>query len=268
MLVATQSFVTAYLFTRSDFITSFTPVNLQITFAIMKSRSRSIDRIVVCGLWTWLHLLAFCVSNQLISVEEDIINKSWRPLPSGRISISATSKLRWLLVPICLTFSLFTNAFAASVVLIIATFVYNEMLFHHHWASKTFLTVIGYGAFITGSLMILSEPVGDISIRSIKSLSTILLVLFMTIHAGDFPDVEGDKTIGRQTFPVSHPTLSRYSLVFSILLWSLYPLVDTVPAGYILTLNTCFGVFVAARYGLLTTSRDDKTSSVLYYVSS
>ena len=101
----------------------------------------------------------------------------------------------------------------------------------------------------------------------IKSLSMVLLVLVMTIHAGDLPDVESDRMIGRQTFPISHPSLSRYSLVFSIVLWSLYPLVITFPAEHFLTLNSCFGIFIAARYGLLTASGDDKISSALYYVS-
>jgi hypothetical protein len=39
------------------------------------------------ALWVWSHLVPFTISNQLVGLEEDKVNKAYRPLPSRRISL-------------------------------------------------------------------------------------------------------------------------------------------------------------------------------------
>jgi hypothetical protein len=86
------------------------------------------------------------------------LNKPWRPIPSGRVSASTTLKLRWVLVPICLLLSgVYKVTLAASVVLGVATFLYNEMEQHKFWFLKIFITVVGYGAFSAGAVSALSS---------------------------------------------------------------------------------------------------------------
>ncbi|KAI0065532.1 hypothetical protein BV25DRAFT_1798511, partial [Artomyces pyxidatus] len=83
--------------------------------ASMSARNTSANRMACAMGWTWLHLLQFCVSNQSANPEEDALNKPWRPIPSRRISVSATHVLRWVLLPICFALSILFISKTASV---------------------------------------------------------------------------------------------------------------------------------------------------------
>lgn len=108
-------------------------------------------------LWTLLHLLHFCVANQLVSIVEDQHNKPWRPLPSGMIRPQHASALRWALILPCVLHSRNCNALLPSNVIILSTFIYNDLGLHYHWAAKNILTAIGYMAFNYGALSCLGE---------------------------------------------------------------------------------------------------------------
>lgn len=58
-------------------------------------------------LWLWSHLLQFNLSNQTANPAEDVRNKPWRPIPSGRISLRNAIILRWLSVLYCCILSLY-----------------------------------------------------------------------------------------------------------------------------------------------------------------
>jgi hypothetical protein len=106
--------------------------------------------------WTWLHLLQFCVANQIGSVSEDAINKPWRPLPSGRISPPVARSLRYALPPFCLLLSFAHETISASILLIIATYLNNDLEFGEHWSSRNVMCAVGYWAFNHGAATIVS----------------------------------------------------------------------------------------------------------------
>lgn len=93
------------------------------------------------------------------------------------------------------------------------------------------------------------------------------LVIFTTIHAQDFADVEGDKQSGRRTLPIIAPEGARVYILVALLLWSwilatlwgLGPVSGTAFLG--------MGAFVGIRYFRLRAARDDRFSYVLYNVS-
>lgn len=107
--------------------------------------------------WIWLHLLQCNVSNQYKSVSEDIVNRPWRPLPSGRIPASAARWLRWSLVPICLAVSTRHGAevVLASATLTATTVLYDEVGLAGHFIGKNLCAVPGYFAFEVGATRIL-----------------------------------------------------------------------------------------------------------------
>lgn len=104
--------------------------------------------------WTWLHLLQFCVANQLNSISEDTINKPWRLLPSNIVSWIAARHLRWTLLPLCLLLSLTQGTLDTSCVLSVATYVHNDMEFGERWLNRNLLCAIGYWAFNRGAAVI------------------------------------------------------------------------------------------------------------------
>lgn len=110
--------------------------------------------------WIWIHLLQFDVSNQTLSPEEDQQNKSERPLPAGRMTFRDALIFRWVLVPICLLYSLCysVETFYASVALCALTFIYDEMGAHSsHWVVRNVVNASGFASFEAGATLVASE---------------------------------------------------------------------------------------------------------------
>ena len=99
------------------------------------------------------------------------------------------------------------------------------------------------------------------------AIYTSAVLVFTTIQSQDFADVDGDKKLGRVTFPICAPELSRTVTFLATTTWSLFlgPLWDIGPTfqGLLSTLGTIVGV----RYFLLRTPKSDKVSYALYNVS-
>jgi len=102
-------------------------------------------------LWTWLHLLQFCVSNQSLNPEEDALNKPWRPIPSGIVPVVNARILRWILLPLCLSLSISLEAHWQGISLAIAFIVHNELHLHSHWLMRNACNAWGYASFNAGA---------------------------------------------------------------------------------------------------------------------
>jgi 4-hydroxybenzoate polyprenyltransferase len=104
-------------------------------------------------LWTWLHLLQFCVSNQSQNPGEDVLNKPWRPIPSGIVSVLNARILRWILLPLCLSLSISMSleALLQSTSLAIGFIVYNELHLDSHWLMRNACNAWGYASFNAGA---------------------------------------------------------------------------------------------------------------------
>jgi hypothetical protein len=107
-------------------------------------------------LWTWLHLLQFCVSNQSLDPEEDSSNKPWRPIPSGLISVDAARSLRWMLMPLCLSVSVRLEAYWQGISLALAFLAHNEFGLHSHLFLRNICNAWGYASFNAGAFAIAS----------------------------------------------------------------------------------------------------------------
>ncbi|KAJ8594718.1 hypothetical protein M405DRAFT_808498 [Rhizopogon salebrosus TDB-379] len=255
-------FESAWLFTSSDFKTIIAPV---MVFAVVSSpRHTSLG--LPCSLcWLWFHLLQINLANQAYSVEEDNLNKPWRPVPSGRISIMACHAWRWRVVVFCLCLSFL---FSFKVLVTSATFavlviLHDDFGLSGHPILKILCNVGGYASFELGSTLILSGG-SSLDTTCITALSCSALVVLMTILAQDFADVNGDRKLGRRTLPMVAPKGSRiYMLaVFPVLslglgsIWSLGPLCT------LFFVSIGFGV--GLRYFLLRSEVCDQSSFILY----
>ena len=83
------------------------------------------------------------------------LNKPWRPIPSGRISIRAAKMLSLALVPTCFAVSMLYDVLGFSVLFILASCVYNEGGLHSTWVAKQFLNALGYGSLELGATAIM-----------------------------------------------------------------------------------------------------------------
>lgn len=92
-------------------------------------------------------------------------------------------------------------------------------------------------------------------------------MIFTTIQAQDFQDVEGDAAIGRRTFPIYAPEFSRVFTLCAMMVWSLF-VAWYWDIGYISSLvMAVIGTYVGARYYFLRAPRDDRQSYIIFNVS-
>jgi UbiA prenyltransferase family len=92
------------------------------------------------------------------------------------------------------------------------------------------------------------------------------VLIFTAIQAQDFPDVEGDKAVGRMTFPIYAPELSRFVTLFATMAWSVF-LSWYWQVGPISTaLFISFGIHVGLRYYCLRTLEADRKSYLIFNV--
>ncbi|KAG1818172.1 UbiA prenyltransferase family [Suillus subaureus] len=261
---ALRHFETAWLFTRSDLKTTIFPVMIFTT--VVSPRHNPLD--LSCALcWLWFHLFQFNASNQSYSAHEDILNKPWRPVPSGRISVKDSRALRWGLMVICLGFS---SLFSLDVV--ITSGVYTVFLimhddFHlsHHPIFKNLCSAGGYVTNELGSSLILSRE-SSLDRTSIKALFCSALVILLTIHAQDFADVNGDRRSGRRTPPIVALEGSRIYMLCALPLFS-FALASFWSLGPFSTvLFVSMGSWVGIRYFLFRDEICDQSNYRLYNI--
>jgi 4-hydroxybenzoate polyprenyltransferase len=246
-------------------------MDLQSAFACVAGPISSFYAIVHAIVWLWLHLLQCNVSNQYTGYAEDALNKPWRPIPAGRISISSAFRLRWALPFICLAWSAPYGArvVGASLLTALYAFVYDECGGAKQWAIKNMSCVFAYFALELGATVIaVGGPSSELDSVATRALFYSAAIFASTLHAADFPDVVGDAAQGRITIPMLFPKGSRVVFMITLIAWSLH-LVSNVgwAVGPIsATLFVMLGAWVGARVVWLTTPEEDKKSYNYYDV--
>ncbi|KAF9556697.1 hypothetical protein CPC08DRAFT_711024 [Agrocybe pediades] len=255
---------TIYLFTRSDYKTILLPVTVFSVSASSTFQARALARTVV---WTWLHLLQANVSNQTFSGHEDIVNKPWRPLPSGRVTVHQARCFRFFLMALCLALSscLGPKIVIASVALIAVEILHDEVLMSRHPLLKNLCNVGGYLSFETGATLSMT-PNQELDSTAYTALICSALLILTTISAQDFADVEGDKLSRRRTIPIIAPNGSRWYMLTALIFWSLALArvwgLDLYSGCGFLALGTLVGL----RYFWFRDPRSDRSSYTLYNI--
>lgn len=234
---------TLYFFTEGDFKCIIVPQSIFAISVVFSSVSlvdtapyefnlgRTLSRIPLMVFWLWIHLLAEDISNQRLpeAIAEDVINKPWRPIPSGRLSAEEAQQILKVLIPAALLISAKLQSLEPSATFMTLVWLYNDLdcagsgPLQRSLVNAAALACFGWGAVttLTGS----SKDVG----RNAVLIHWIVLtaaVIMTTIHAQDFPDVAGDKIRGRKTIPlVFNEDWARGTLAALIIFWSMVCLV-------------------------------------------
>ena len=214
---------------------------LRTVFACATAPARSCSDLFWCCVWVWFHQLMCNVSNQVCGLKEDKTNHPWRPFLSGRVSGSQAPAIRWATVALCVSLSSMYDPgpVHTTLCLVAVTFAHDELGGEDTVVGKDLFTAAAYVCFKVGATTIIgtscryyiyvqkqpgffalaSQALIDnpqvlwISYLSPPS-SSVGPSSFTSVHAQDFPDVEGDKTVGRMTFPIYAPELSRFFTLF------------------------------------------------------
>lgn len=218
--------------------------------------------------WTWINLLAFTIDNQRQpnAVEEDKLNKPWRPLPSNRLSNDMATTLLFVAYPLAIVVGDLLGAPARTIGLLFFGVWYNDFKgAETNWLIRNFLNACGIMLFNSGALQILlQQPVLDNPILH-AWLAIIGCIILTTIHIQDMYDQVGDAQCNRKTIPlVIGDKAARWTIAIPVLCWSLFcPMFWSLSiVGYIVPL--ALGGLVARRTLTKTGVKQDKTTSKLW----
>lgn len=185
--------------------------------------------------WIWLHLLVENISNQRLpdSIIEDRLNKPWRPLVAGHLTPSEANSLLRFCVLLAIITSTILRTLSASTALMVFIWLYNDM--GGSGADpmvRNALNAAGLSCFGWGSVLVLFGSNANIyafneqdwqqsHLRLAVWIALSAVIITTTVHAQDFPDLEGDQARGRKTMPLLYGDMcSRWLLAIPIIAWS------------------------------------------------
>ncbi|KAF9700595.1 hypothetical protein EKO04_001786 [Ascochyta lentis] len=210
------------------------------------------QRIPQVSFWLWLVILQFCVQNQRSedSVQEDSVNKPWRPIPSGRMtSEKAEVLLKATHVAACaLSYKL--NVLPIFLVYICLITAYNDYGGgNKSGIIRNLFCGAGFSCYFSGALSI---AVGsDVSLSSAAWKWTAIIafgILSTTIQTQEFRDEAGDKARGRRTLVTElGRKVALWTVFITVAFWSLYTPLGFFGGGWkTAVLPVLFGGFLLA----------------------
>lgn len=157
---------TLWLFTLSDVKTIIVPSTFfGVTNALASSAYGFHSKIVnqvgavftvpIVSFWVWIHLLPFAINNQAQneSIQEDQINKPWRPLPSGRITSHNALRIMFVFYAVSLISSFILGGYRQSLSLIFLGTWYNNFGgADRGLIIRNLINALGYICFTSGAM--------------------------------------------------------------------------------------------------------------------
>ena len=220
------------------------------------------------SLWVWLNLLPFNISNQrqLGSIQEDQLNKPWRPLPSQRLSHRSAKRLMLVLYSIAITASVFLGNLSQCIVLICFGYIYNDLGYSDvSWLIRNLINACGFTCFSSGAMQVAVGGYGT----ALQLLGWWFLVIgciiFSTVQIQDMYDQRGDAARNRKTAPlVMGDVPARWMIAAPMVLWSwITPwLWASSTAGYVTPVS--LGLTIAVRTLMVRNEEGDKRTFQLW----
>jgi 4-hydroxybenzoate polyprenyltransferase len=151
------------------------------------------------SVFVWLCLTFFCISNQLVGLEEDRKNKPDRPLVSGLLSANGAI-VRLILAGVGVVFLGWLWGVAAWALSWLGlTILHNQLKLSQHWVGKSGLTAL----LILTELAAGWEIVTPLTSFAWGWIGLVVFAWLVVGHFQDLRDIEGDLATGRQTLPIA-----------------------------------------------------------------
>ena len=174
--------------------------------------------------WAWSNLLPFAIDNQRQpdAILEDSHNKSWRTMPSKRLTQDQARRLMLATYPFAVAISFLFGGLAQCLTLIVLGIWYNDL----GGADKSCIirNLINAGGFMcynSGALEVMTGIPVTRSWTLTIWLVIIGAIVFTTVHTQDMYDQAGDSEKGRKSVPlVIGDSLARRSIAIPVAFWS------------------------------------------------
>lgn len=228
---------TIWLFTRTDLKTIVIPstifgVACCLSGPLLTTNTTPLvldvaKRVPVTAFWAWINLLPFTIVNQRQqdSIKEDTENKTWRPLPSKRLTPEQARTTMVIFYLLAISSSLWVGGAWQSIALVVLGYWYNDLRgADNGYIVRNFINACGYICFISGTLQVTTDlSVVSLTPVAYQWLLITGLVVFTTIQSQDMYDQRGDNLRKRHTVPlVLGDSPARWSIAVPIGLWSYF----------------------------------------------
>jgi 4-hydroxybenzoate polyprenyltransferase len=263
--------VLSWQFIKNDISATIVPTTLFMIAAWNSSGGSVYDLATALGnglIYFWLYVLTFCLSNQLVGIDEDRINKPNRPLVIGMVSYRG-ALLRW--VAMMLLFSLlgwWLGLLRWALLWQAAIVLHNFGGWSKHWFGKH--TLMGVG--IVAGLAPAWELVLPLTAQAWRWILFFACAILPLIATQDLRDTCGDRAIGRRTFPIvfgEGPTRIMLSLGFMLLPIAMHTLLmrqlsDTWHTQLCSAILAGLSLLIAARLLLYRSCAADQRTYTLF----
>nr|A0A1V0QSA9.1 RecName: Full=Polyprenyl transferase eriF; AltName: Full=Erinacine biosynthesis cluster protein F [Hericium erinaceus]ARE72243.1 UbiA prenyltransferase [Hericium erinaceus] len=164
---------------------------------------------------TWLtpYIYFFTLLNQVTSVDEDMINKPNRPIPSGKVTLQGAQRRSIAAFSVFLGVALYEPSLLPETLCWISTTAFLCLTsYGNHWFGKNCIAMAtGAWALLSASWKAISPstPTSDTRIYAMCGWAA------LTTHIQDLRDVKGDAAVGRMTLPLVFGDMgSRFIITF------------------------------------------------------
>lgn len=262
---------TIWLFTLSDLKTIAGPQTIfgilngfhAPIFEIAATSSITSGGMICTAFWTYINLLPFLIDNQRqpASIEEDRLNKPWRPIPSRRLAPQQAKSLMFLLYTVAFFASLCLGGLRQCVSLMVLGYWYNDRGGAANCFSRNFINACGFVCFASGALEVALGTTLPMKPVLFKWLLVIGGVVFSTVQLQDMYDQAGDRACGRQTLPLLvGDATSRWMTALPLIFWSFFSPWFWGVHALEWMLFTTMGLVIASRTLTMREVSDDKTT--------
>lgn len=191
----------SWLFIRADRWTTVFPATCFVTAAAVHARLAPREAAVAVALgalYFWLFVYEHTLANQLVGVEEDRVNKPFRPLVTGDSSIRG-ARLRLTAVRIAFpAYGYCLGVLEWALMWQILSLLQHEYGWGRHWAGRNLYAGIGVIAQLAAAWEMVTALTPD-AWRWIVTL-TVTVTFLMSVQ--DLRDITGDRAVRRSTMPL------------------------------------------------------------------
>lgn len=225
-------------------------------------------RVPLVVAFNWYNVLVFDLANQRSaeSVEEDLINKPWRPIPSGKVTRDQTRRAMLVAIPAALGLNYMLGVWREGVFIQILTWLYNDLGGGDELVRDAIIAV-AYGLFNQGSLQIAIGGRASVSAGGQTWIVIVSGVILTTMQVQDLKDQGGDRTRGRKSMPLFlGDELSRVSIAVFVLAWSCVCAFFWGLRPWAYTLTVSWGLVVALSVMLRRRPEEDSQTWKLWCI--
>ena len=269
---------TLWLFTESDFATFVIPdtcfglfgalAGPLLTTNTQPQMAQVLYRSILALLFNWANLLVFDLANQgqEEAFLEDNINKPWRPIPTGRITVAQTRRLLMWSLPAVLAINWYLGGWIETSLLFHLTWMYNHLGGgEENFFVRNIIIAFAFGLYNFGSLQIANGLDNEVTETGFQWTILISCVILTTMHIQDMKDQVGDALRGRRTCPLVIGDLAaRWTIAVPVAIWSVVCpwFFGTGINGYLIPCG--LGSFIILRILLLNDKRHDRNTWKLW----